>query len=426
MIKKNLLLTIFLILSITKIILIFYIGESDRALFSEGESNEWGTIYLNLKNNQVMSWFSTEEILFPTGFMPPLYIYYIYILSFLSETYHVKVILFSQLILSLLTSFIFFKLCLKKLDLNQSIFACILFSFYPINLYGATQISSVTIVLFIYTSFLYLAISHKNIILISLIAGFGILARGEFKYLYFFFLIYLFLFKNIKLKKIILSLFITLIIISPHLIRNYNIFDKIFITHSAGYVLWRGNNELSTVTSIKADQLIGTMERQMLRTKNKNQINNSQEQPDQFKNIISELELIKTNVKYDILRDDIFKKYAIQNIKNNFPYYFKQYLKKFLSFSFFNIKSDYPNYYHPLSILPEIIISIGAVVGLILTFREYKKFIIFYIYVIFLLSIYSLLLILPRYKLFLLPCYIPFFTIFIFRAMDYLKKNFFN
>lgn len=419
--EKNLLFIFFFSLIFTKFFLIYYIGENNNALFNVTDSNEWGKLYLNLKKNEVMSWFATNETLHPNAFMPPLYVYYLYIFSFISETYLVKIVLFSQLAISLLTSFFFLKLCLKKFSFNDSIFCCTIFSFYPLNLYGSTQISSITLVLFIYVVFIYLVLSKKNIFLISVISAFGMLARGEFKLLYIIFLIYFIINKDFNLKKIILSLLLTTSILSPQLVKNYITFERIFVTHSSGYVLWRGNNELSNVTSIKADKIIGSIENSILKSNadlKKKLIN----VPQQYKDIAYELNAIKNNNKYDILRDDIFKKYALRNLSENPSHYLILYIKRILSFIFFNLLSDYPNYYHPFSILPEIILSIGAVFGFVLSTQNYKKYLTIYIYLLSIITIYSLLLILPRYKLFLLPGYVVFFSVFIFKIRYYLKK----
>ena len=418
---QKIILFLFCLLTLTKLILIFYLGETKDAIFNEGESNEWGTLYLNLKNFGEMSWFSSETIKFPNGFMPPLYVYFIYIHSLISEVYLVQIILFSQMLISLFTSFFFFKLCLKKISYNESILAFSIFSFYPLNLYGSTQISSVTIVLFIYVIFLYFVISKKNIFLISIVAALGIMARGEFKFLYLIFLIYFIVNKNFSLQKILLSLLLTISILSPQIIKNYITFERVFITHSSAYVLWRGNNELSTVTSIKADRIIGSIEQSILRPSLKLNYNLI-DIPQQYKDIGNELNSIKNNYKYDVLRDDIFKRYVFKNLVTEPIHYIKLYIKKIISFIFFNLQSDYPNYYHPFSIVPEIILSIGAVLGFILSIQNYKKYLEIYIYLFFMMAIYSLLLILPRYKLFLLPGYVVFFSILIFKTKNYLKK----
>ena len=105
---QKIILFLFCLLTLTKLILIFYLGETKDAISNIGESNEWGTLYLNLKNFGEMSWFSSETIKFPNGFMPPLYVYFIYIHSLISEVYLVQIILFSQMVISLFTSFFFF------------------------------------------------------------------------------------------------------------------------------------------------------------------------------------------------------------------------------------------------------------------------------------------------------------------------------
>ena len=286
-------------LLIIKILLIFFIGEDGNALLSESE-NEWGKLFISLKNHGYMSWFSTNEILFRNAFMPPLYVYFIYIISFISEVHLVKITLIIQIFLSLLTSFIFFKLCIKKrFSNNQAITACIIFSYYPLHLYGTTQISSATIVLFIYTLFIYLIVANKNIFFISLVASAGILARGEFKFIYIIFIFYYILKNKVSIKKAFLSFLLTIAIIFPQLLNNYIYFEKIFITHSSGYVLWRGNNELSNVTSIDADKIIGNMEKSMLRS---NKTNN-----DEIQKMMEELNehINASELKPWIINDDI-------------------------------------------------------------------------------------------------------------------------
>ena len=44
--------------------------------------------------------------------------------------------------------------------------------------------------------------------------------------------------------------------------------------------------------------------------------------------------------------------------------YFVHYIKKFIAFAFFNYDSTYPKYYNPAVIIPEIIISFLAILGI--------------------------------------------------------------
>ena len=58
---------------------------------------------------------------------------------------------------------------------------------------------------------------------------------------------FLFYVKKINIKNLIIITIISLIVVTPYLIRNYLVFEKITITKSIGYNLWKGNNIDATV-----------------------------------------------------------------------------------------------------------------------------------------------------------------------------------
>ena len=64
----------------------------------------------------------------------------------------------------------------------------------------------------------------------------------NFLIFYIFTLIYFFIFYKKQLKLILISLSLTLLTISPYLIRNYFYFDNLTLTKSFGYNLLKGNN----------------------------------------------------------------------------------------------------------------------------------------------------------------------------------------
>ena len=136
------------------------------------------------------------------------------------------------------------------------------------------------------------------------------------------------------------------------------------------------------------------------------------------------MQSIKYKKNYDILRDDIFLDQAKKNILGSPLKYLKLYIKKFASFLFVNFKSNYPGYYNYLNIVPEIIISILGILGIIISLKEFKKFNYIYFYLFYIIGIYSVFLILPRYKLVIIPCLIIFGLNFIWFIFNYLKKSF--
>ena len=79
----------------------------------------------------------------------------------------------------------------------------------------------------------------------------------------------------------------------------------------------------------------------------------------------------------------------------------------------YNYNSNYPNYYNPLVVAPEIIYSFLGLIGFIINLINKKKLYkvtILYLFYIFLIPTFFIL---PRYKLFILPLIIIFIGIFI-------------
>ena len=73
--------------------------------------------------------------------------------------------------------------------------------------------------------------------------------------------------------------------------------------------------------------------------------------------------IIKTDNKYEINLDNFYKKRAIEYLKEDPLKYINFYFLKVFSFIFIDVKSSYPNYYHPLHIVPKLLISIISIIG---------------------------------------------------------------
>ena len=98
---------------------------------------EWETLLKNLNEHGVLSLYSFDGKQIPSVFMPPLYILFLFILSFFSpENIELaKIVLAVQIILSTLSIFIFYKLCTIFFSKNWSIFISLLLSIFPLNIY---------------------------------------------------------------------------------------------------------------------------------------------------------------------------------------------------------------------------------------------------------------------------------------------------
>ena len=218
--------------------------------------------------------------------------------------------------------------------------------------------------------------------------------RGEFLALLLLSLLYLYFFLKVSIKKILIVILITSITVSPYLIRNILIFEKITITKSFGYNLWKGNNPNSTVegATLVSNDLKKTIDK------------------------------IEKNKFYEINFDKIFLDQATKNIAEEPKRYVVLFFKKLLSFIFIDLKSTQPNYYNIFHYLPLLLIGLTSTMGIILYDRKSSKF--NYLILVFVANviIFSSFFILPRYKLAILPLQIIFSNILI----DYIYNKFFK
>ena len=393
-------LSLIIIFTFVKYLFSFYFG--DNAL-----DMEWKTIYENLVNLNSFSYYKIREHNVPSIYMPPLYAYFIYTFSFLGlgEFATVKTIIFFQCLLSTLSAFFFFKILRIYYNRSISYFASILYFFYPLNFYSASQISSISLQLFLLLGFCYYFLTsktYKHFIFLGFFAGLSILVRGEFWLLFIFCITFKIVAKKYYIKKILICLLAVLLLISPHLIRNYNIFGDFILTKSSGYNLWRGNSEEPNVNGSNKENLKINLDLEKL----KNKLNKE-----------GALE------KYEYFLDNYYFNLAISNIKKDPVKYINHYFDKFFAFSIVNLKSDYPNYFNLVVIIPEIIISIFGLGGFVLNIFSKKRNLELSIVLSFYLIIIPIFFILPRYKLFILPLYF-FFAVFIFNF--FFQKYFFK
>ena len=373
--------------------------------------NEWAILLNNLIDFKAYSFYTFENQLIPSAYMPPLYAFLLYFLKIISfDLINLIFLIFLiQIILSTISVYIFYQINKNFFSNKISVGIAFVFSFFPLHLYSVGQTSSITLQIFLsllfikYFFLIYKDESKKNIIIFSIISGLLLLTRGEFLLILIFSLIYIFIFKKNFFPQILKILLITAIVISPYLIRNYIHFNEIFLIKSKGYNLWKGNNSKAGVEGYFYKF-------------------------EEFKNLQSQLDMLKKDKYYEINRDDLFFKEALSNISNNPDIYLKLFLKKIISFYFIDLNSTYPNYYHYLNIIPILLISFLSFPG-ILFFLKKKEFFISNYLIIYLFSnliIFSIFFILPRSKLVILPIQIilaSYIVIYLYEKLLKTKNN---
>lgn len=387
--KKIILPSILLFAFSLRLLAIYFVGD-------ESIPNEWKQIIFNLENYNTFGLKEVNDKIIPTVLVPPLYPLFLYLVKTITfNNYFAETIFILQSLFAVLSIYFIYKILQNFYSDNLSKFSALVFSLIPINIYSATQFSSISIQVFLLIMFIYFFYNMmknktvKNLIFFSFVSGLLMLLRGEFILFYFFSLIY-FYFENKSFSFIFLSIILTSIIVSPYMIRNYHNYKIITITKSFGFNLWRGNNNFS---SVEGGFSGGWSDIVSKKIKNKTITKENYKDPETFGEVVDN----------DVFIDNYYKKLAIENIKKDSIKYFLFYTKKLFSFIVFDFNSSYPNYYNPLHLIPKIILSFSTIISILMVCRK-KTFLnylsLFYILNVLLISVFFIL---PRYSVSLLP-----------------------
>ena len=386
--------------------------------------NEWAKLVHNLELtgtfgiNVVFDKFTAlhdfakdGDVVLPSVFMPPLYGYLIYFVKIISfDLIDIAFLIINiQIVISLITILIFFKLISNFQNVKVSLLFSLIFSLFPIYIFASVQISSVVLQLFFIIIFLFSIVNllkkqnYLYLTLFSIVSGLLILTRGEFILFYFFSIFYFFVYLKRSYKNVIISIILTSLIITPYLKRNFENYGTLVLTKSVGYNLLKGNNPLAEAEG-----------NTYFITKNFSQKNLK----------------IETNNKYELELDDFYKNQAIKIINNNPVKYLKLYFKKVIAFLFVDINSTYPQYYNLLNIFPKLLLSFFAFLGGIFCLRKKGFFQFLSFYYFGNIFLFSTFFILPRYSLILLPVQIllslEIIKLFFRKLNNQLFNNFFS
>ena len=130
---------------------------------------EWKILVENLIEYKQLAWKNCEfaywitksclddRFLLPNLWMPPLYAYYLYFFTFfnLEEQNYISLILSSQILFSSISVAVFYKINKFFFSKKLSLFSSLLFSLFPLHAYASSQISSISLQIFLSILFLY-------------------------------------------------------------------------------------------------------------------------------------------------------------------------------------------------------------------------------------------------------------------------------
>ena len=113
--------------------------------------NEWGILVNNLINYKSFSFYKIDDQIIPSVYMPPMYPFFLYFIKIITfeKVDFVNLIIFAQIILSTYSVYIFYQLNQKIFSDKLSLINSFIFSFFPLNLYVAGQISSISLQVFL-------------------------------------------------------------------------------------------------------------------------------------------------------------------------------------------------------------------------------------------------------------------------------------
>ena len=197
--------------------------------------------------------------------------------------------------------YLFYKICKNFFNDKNSLIGTLIFSLFPLMIYSNGLVSSASLQMFLYLLFFnhYLfflegKVDIISILKLSVICSLNLILRGEFIIIFFFSIFYFILINKKKTLSGIIVLILSIGLISPYILRNFDNTNKLHIVNSSGYALWKGNNQLANVEGFH----------------NSLNPNTRTSWPDvkEFELLYSELDKIEKNELYEINRDDVFKK----------------------------------------------------------------------------------------------------------------------
>ena len=122
-----------------------------------GLEYEWKPLVNNLIEYKQLAWKNFDGFLLPNLWMPPLYAYYLYVFTFLNldQSIYIMLILLSQTLMASISVPIFYKINKMFFSKKISFFSSLFFALFPLHIYAATQISSISLQIFLTILFFY-------------------------------------------------------------------------------------------------------------------------------------------------------------------------------------------------------------------------------------------------------------------------------
>ena len=335
---------------------------------------------------------------YPSAFMPPLYVYFIYPFIYIDSVVFRNILLIGlQIIISIITIILIFNFCKRYFSLNTAIISAILIAIVPEFIYITTIFNAVTHYHLLVLCLLMIIMSDnifdntKYLLLFSVLCSLLLLLRSEIV-LFIFFILAVFLVKK-KFKFVLKSVILICIIISPWAIRNYIIFNEFIpLSTSGGLNFYRGHNP----------QRIGYWGDE---------------------SYLAELHSMSNDTNFEILYNRYFLDRGIESIKENPGMETLNIFVKIFHLWVFNPEDK--RSFNPAYLIPSLLILAFSILGIIKSFNIQKyKFLYLFLLSTTLISI--IFFALPRYQIMMKICLIPFCAFYFDYIFNLLRTKFFK
>lgn len=264
-----------------------------------------------------------------------------------------------------------FLLALKNFqDYKISIFSGLVYVFYPPGIFWTGYLAPVTLEIFFSLLFIYLVYTggkEKNLILFlssGIVLGLGILTRSLFLIFLPVVFMWLLVFRgiNFSFKATLLIFLMSMLTISPWVIRNFKIHKKIVMTSTeGGIVCYIANNEKSLYQPSGYWDPTGNINEPIIK---------------------------KAIGMSEVEANSFFYKATLDFIKKNPSIYAKLVKDRFFRFwkltphTFSGPGESYKSYHTKIALITNLPIFIFAAFGLFFSLKRWKDFIIFYLTII--------------------------------------------
>lgn len=428
--EKKFLFTLFVIGLLLKVSLILFWSSTQQF-----ETYEHGAIAENIANNNgfTMYWPYTPSTverteLFATSpqvkgaFIPPLNPYLLsgfYSVFGVSKTANVLYLLVLAFF-SAYTPVLLYKFSKNMFNLRVAIVASIIYFFYPPSIFTVVTFSGGVIYHLLALSILYMLSKLNtdfrkiNYVIIALLLALQTLIRSEFLLLSLFLLFAAYIINKKRegeFKRIVLTAGLFIITISPWVIRNTIVFDKLVpIVSHPWHEFWRGSNEYATGGSLGEGEQPNWLGKE------------------RFPELHAALDSLEYDQRFELRADSVFKAHTISYWKNNPAN------SVYLAFKRVTILWTFdpftPRVRTIAYIIPTMLISI-MFFGAFLMFRlELKKYRNTIIYFLVFAAYYSLLIFAvnfeARYQVYLQSTIIPiaaFFPVYLYDRYSKVKSK---